>query len=62
MIPLMSEYDMKISRLIDILQMVQKKHGDIKVSKDEKHQFEGIQLKVFVNAESDQFEEPELII
>jgi prefoldin subunit 5 len=34
MMPAMSDEDMKISRLIEILKMVQKKHGDIRVSKN----------------------------
>ena len=54
----MSEDDMKISRLIEILQ----KHGDIRVSQNERTHFEGIQIKAFVNTESNEFEEPELII
>ena len=36
MMPGMSDGDMKISRLIEILKMVQKKHGDIRVSKNER--------------------------
>ena len=41
MMPGMSDEEMKISRLIEILKMVQKKHGDIRVSKNERPHFEG---------------------
>jgi hypothetical protein len=53
---------MTISQLIDILKVVQAKHGDIDVIKDGKEEFEAIQFTSSLNTETKEFEEPRLII
>jgi hypothetical protein len=53
---------MTISKLIAILTKVQDKHGDIEVRKKDNNEFEGIQVKMFLDVETGEFEEAILTI
>lgn len=53
---------MKISELIEILEKVREKHGDIEVTKNSNKEFDGFRVTTYFVAESGTFEDSTLNI